>query len=52
MPMTINANEIDYISNDFRISNVENIDKFFLQNSQKKNVTFVPIVKGKSRYTF
>jgi hypothetical protein len=52
MPMTINANEIDYISNDFRNSNVENIDKFFLQNPQKKNVTFVPKVKGKSRYSF
>ena len=52
MTMTINANEIDYISNDFRSSNVENIDKFFLQNPQKKNVTFVPKVKGKSRYSF
>jgi hypothetical protein len=52
MPMTINANEIDYISNDFRNSIVENIDKFFLQNPQKKNVTFVPKIKGKSRYSF
>ena len=52
MPMTINANEIDYISNDFRSFNVENIDKFFLQNPQKKNVTFIPKVKGKSRYSF
>ena len=41
-----------YISNDFRNSNIENIDKFFLQNPQKKNVTFVPKVKGKSRYSF
>ena len=40
MPMTINANEIDYISNDFKNSNVENIDKFFLQNSQKKKCNF------------
>ena len=52
MPMTINAKEIDYISNDFRNSNIENIDNFFLQNPQKKNVTFVPKVKGKSRYSF
>ena len=52
MPMTINANEIDYISNDFRNSSIENIDKFFLQNPQKKSVTFVPKVKGKSRYSF
>ena len=52
MTMAINANEIDYISNDFRSSDIENIDKFFLQNPQKKNVTFVPKIKGKSRYTF
>ena len=52
MPIIINANEIDYILNDFRISNVESVDKFFLQNPQKKNVTFVPIVRGKSRYSF
>tara|TARA_B110000008_G_scaffold275574_1_gene313301 strand:- start:25 stop:912 length:888 start_codon:yes stop_codon:yes gene_type:complete len=50
--MPINANEINYISNDFRNSNVENIHKFFLQNPQKKNVTFVPKIKGKSRYSF
>jgi hypothetical protein len=52
MPISINANEINYSSNDIRNSNVENIDKFFLQNPQKKNVTFVPKIKGKSRYSF
>jgi hypothetical protein len=52
MPMSIDANEINYISNDFRNSNVENIDRFFLQNPQKKNVTFVPKIKGKSKYSF
>jgi len=52
MPLSIQANEIDYISNDFNNSVVENIDKFFLQNPQKKNVTFIPKVKGKSRYSF
>ena len=36
MPMSIQANEIDYISNDFNNSVVENIDQFFLQNPQKK----------------
>jgi len=50
--MSIDANEINYISNDFRNSNVENIDRFFLQNPQKKNVTFVPKIKGKSKYSF
>ena len=52
MPMSIDANELNTISNDFRNSNVENIDKFFLQNPQKKNVTFIPKIKGKSRYSF
>jgi len=52
MTMTINANEIDYISNDFRSSNVENIDKFFLQNPQKINVILVPKIEGKSKYGF
>ena len=54
MPMTmaINANEIDYISNDFRSSDIENIDKFFLQNPKKNNVIWTPKIKGKSRYVF
>jgi len=40
MPLSIQANEIDYISNDFNNSVVENIDKFFLQNPQKKKCNF------------
>ena len=52
MPMTINAKEIDYISNDFRNSNIENIDNFFLQNPQKKNAILVPKIEGKSKYSF
>jgi hypothetical protein len=52
MPMSIQANEIDYISNDFNNSVVENIDQFFLQNPQKKNVILVPKIEGKSKYSF
>ena len=52
MPLSIQANEIDYISNDFNNSVVENIDQFFLQNPQKKNVIMVPKIEGKSKYNF
>ena len=50
--MSIDANEIDYISNDFDNSVVENIDQFFLQNPQKINVILVPKIEGKSKYGF
>ena len=52
IPMSIQANEIDYISNDFNNSVVENIDQFFLQNPQKINVILVPKIEGKSKYGF
>ena len=52
MPMPVNAEEINSISNDSSKSLVENIDQFFLQNSQKKNVIWAPKIKGKSRYSF
>ena len=52
MSMSVNANEIGYSSNDFSNLSIENIDYFFLQNTQKKNVILAPIIKGKSRYSF
>ena len=52
MPISVNANEISYSSNDFNNLSIENIDQFFLQNPQKKNVISVPKIKGKSRYIF
>ena len=52
MPMSFNANEINYISNDFSNFSIDNIDQFFLQNPEKKNVIWAPKVKGKSKYTF
>ena len=52
MPMSVIANETIYSSNDFSNLTIENIDKFFLQNPQKKNVILAPKIKGKSRYSF
>ena len=52
MSMSVNANEISYSSNDFSNLSIENIDQFFLQNPQKKNVILAPNIKGKNRYSF
>ena len=52
LPMSVHAREINYISTDSSKSPVENIDQFFIQNSQKKNVIWAPKIKGKSRYSF
>jgi hypothetical protein len=52
LPMSIHAREINHISTDSSKSPVENIDQFFIQNSQKKNVIWAPKIKGKSRYSF
>jgi hypothetical protein len=43
---------MNHISTDSSKSPVENIDQFFIQNSQKKNVIWAPKIKGKSRYSF
>jgi len=52
LPISSHAKEINTISTDSSKSPVENIDQFFIQNSQKKNVIWAPKVKGKSKYTF
>jgi len=52
MPIFVTANEINHSSNDLSNFSVENIDQFFLQNPQKKNVILTPKIKGKSRYSF
>jgi len=52
LPMSVHAREINHISTDSSKSLVENIDQFFIQNSQKKNVIWAPKIKGKSRYSF
>ena len=44
--------KLTHISTDSSKSPVENIDQFFIQNSQKKNVIWAPKIKGKSRYSF
>jgi hypothetical protein len=50
--MSVHAKEINHISTDSSKSLVENIDQFFIQNSQNKNVIWAPKIKGKSRYSF
>ena len=52
LPMSVHAREINHISTDSSKSPIENIDQFFIQNSQKKNAIWVPKIKGKSRYSF
>ena len=52
LPMSAHAKEINYISTDSSKSLEENIDQFFIQNAQKKNVIWAPKIKGKSRYSF
>ena len=52
LPMSVHAREINTISTDSSKSPVENIDQFFIKNSQKKNAIWVPKIKGKSRYSF
>jgi hypothetical protein len=52
MPMFVNANEIIQISNNSSNFSIENIDYFFLQNPEKKNVILATKIKGKSRYSF
>jgi hypothetical protein len=52
LPMSVHAREINQISTDSSKSPVDNIDQFFIQNSQKKNVIWAPKIKGKSRYSF
>jgi len=51
-PMTIQAEEIEYITSNSSKSIVENIDGFFIQKPQKNSVLLTPKIKGKSRYSF
>jgi hypothetical protein len=52
LPMSVHAREINQISTDSSKSPVDNIDQFFIQNPQEKNVIWAPKIKGKSRYSF
>ena len=51
MPVSINANEIDYTTV-FNNPVVEKIDQYFIENPQKTNVIWSPKIKGKTRYSF
>ena len=52
LPMSVHAREINHISTVSRKSHVKNIDQFFMQNPQEKNMIWAPKIKGKSRYSF
>ncbi|MDC1411953.1 hypothetical protein N8370_04415 [Amylibacter sp.] len=47
-----NANEIDYIVDEFDIPITKKIDSFFNNYSNKSKVHLVPKINGKSRYAF
>jgi len=52
VPISIQAEEVNYISNDINTQIVSTIDKFFIEQPQKKNVIWIPKINGKSRYAF
>ncbi|EAU52245.1 hypothetical protein OM2255_08826 [alpha proteobacterium HTCC2255] len=52
MPMTIQAEEIEYIPSNSSKSIVKNIDRLFKQKPQKISILLTPKIKGKSRYSF
>ena len=52
MPITIQAEEIEYIPSNSSKSIVENIDRYFIQKPQKRSVLLTPKIKGKTKYSF
>ncbi|MDA9269689.1 hypothetical protein N9P76_02425 [Amylibacter sp.] len=52
MPITIQAEEIEYIPSNSSKSIVENIDRYFIEKPQKRSVLLTPKIKGKTRYSF
>jgi len=52
VPISIQAEEVNYISNDINTQIVSTIDKFFIEQPQKKNVIWIPKINGRSRYAF
>ena len=52
MPITIQAEEIEYITSNSSKSIVENIDRYFIQKPQKRSVLLTPKIKGKTKYSF
>jgi hypothetical protein len=52
MPMTIQAEEIEYITSNSSKSYVENIDRYFIEKPQKKSILLTPKIKEKTRYSF
>ena len=52
MPITIQAEEIEYIPSNSSKSIVENIDRYFIEKPQKRSVLLTPKIKEKTRYSF
>ena len=52
MPITIQAEEIKYITSNSSKSIVENIDRYFIEKPQKRSVLLTPKIKEKTRYSF
>ena len=52
MPISLQAEEVNYISYDINTSVVSKIDKFFTEKPQKTNVIWTPKINGRSRYAF
>ena len=52
MPITIQAEEIEYIPSNSSKSIMENIDRYFIEKPQKRSVLLTPKIKEKTRYSF
>jgi len=52
MPITIQAEEIEYIPSNSSKSIMENIDRYFIEKPQKRSILLTPKIKEKTRYSF
>ena len=52
IPISVQADEIEYIPSNSSKSIVENIDHYFIENPQKRSVLLTPKIKEKTRYSF
>ena len=52
IPISVQADEIEYIPSNSSKSIVENIDRYFIEKPQKRSVLLTPKIKEKTRYSF
>jgi len=52
IPISVQADEIEYIPSNSSKSIVENIDRYFIEKPQKTSVLLTPKIKEKTRYSF